>query len=139
MQEKLCTILLIKIVFRRNCIEKFRRGNINRFVNFALFCKIFYIFICRWKRDNFSNRITHTAFFLADSQAIHQPTKTVTTDLLVYCHIYVRSTEGNLISKYYSAHHCLVLIIEKIKKIQDQKVIFVVISTDLSKAFHCIA
>ena len=34
--------------------------------------------------------------------------------------------------------HCLLVMIEKIRKIRDEKVVFAAVLTDLSKAFDCI-
>ena len=39
----------------------------------------------------------------------------------------------------YSAQHCLLCMIEKIRKIKDSEGFFAAIITDLSKAFDCIS
>ena len=41
--------------------------------------------------------------------------------------------------KGYSAQHCLLYMIEKIRKIKDSKGVFAAVLTDLSKAFDCIS
>ena len=41
--------------------------------------------------------------------------------------------------KGYSAQHCLLYMIEKIRKIRDSKGVFAAVLTDLSKAFDCIS
>ena len=41
--------------------------------------------------------------------------------------------------KGYSAQHCLLYMIEKIRKIKDSEGFFAAIITDLSKAFDCIS
>ena len=52
----------------------------------------------------------------------------------------------NILSKFqcgfrkcYSAQHCLLYMIEKIRKIRDSKGVFAAVLTDLSKVFDCIS
>ena len=42
------------------------------------------------------------------------------------------------IQKGFSTQHCLLVMIEKLRKIRDEKGDFAAVLTDLSKAFHCI-
>ena len=52
---------------------------------------------------------------------------------------------GSLLSKFqcsfrqgFSAQHCLLVMVEKMKKIRDNKGVFAAVLVDLSKAFDCI-
>ena len=52
---------------------------------------------------------------------------------------------ANFLSKFqcgfrqgFSAQHCLLVMIEKLRKIRDEKGVFAAVLTDLSKAFDCI-
>ena len=80
----------------------------------------------------------------------------ITTDLSVFCLIYQNYMKGvciNISNKYFesllsqfqcgfkqgfSAQNCLLVMVEKIKKIRDNKGVFAAVLTDLSKAFDCI-